>query len=205
LQFSNGGAQPQAIILDVLPEFEQPSRSLLSSLPDLVHVRAEDHGLHTVPTLLLASISSNDSLVSPGCAAVLARIADILFAQCVRVYLQAHVGDAKGWLRGLMHPRIGRALQAIHQAPGNDWTVATLATQAGMSRSLFSREFFAHVGQTPIHYLTEWRMHIAGRRLASGVSMHVVSEELGYASPITLSRAFKRLKKVNPRCFQSTR
>jgi AraC-like DNA-binding protein len=74
-----------------------------------------------------------------------------------------------------------------------------------MSRTPFAREFCACLDQTPIHYLTEWRMHIASRRLACGIPVNIVSDQLGYASPISFARTFKRIVGVNPGNFRKCR
>ncbi len=41
------------------------------------------------------------------------------------------------------------------------WTVAELASAAGMSRSAFALRFRQIVGETPLEYLTRWRIYKA--------------------------------------------
>ncbi|WP_137046348.1 AraC family transcriptional regulator [Pseudolabrys sp. FHR47] len=199
IRFSSEQAGSDCIILDVVSGIHESRRNpLVASLPGLLHVPAADHGLLPALELLLDIIASDESSAIPGYAAAAGRIADLAFIQSVRAFLRTRAPEARGWLSGLLHPKIGRALQAIHRNPGDNWTVATLAAQANMSRAPFSRVFFDCVGQTPMHFVTEWRMCIAVRRLGAGVPIGLVSEELGYASPVTFSRTFRRVMGVSP-------
>jgi len=199
VRFSNSETEGGCIILDVVSEIHQSRRNpLISSLPDLLHVPAADHGLLPALELLLDIIASDKSSAIPGYSAAAGRVADLAFIQSVRAFLRTRASEARGWLCGFLHPKINRALQAIHRSPGNNWTVDTLACHANMSRSPFWRTFFECVGQTPMQYVTEWRMSIAARRLAAGVPIGLVSEELGYASLVTFSRTFRRVMGISP-------
>lgn len=203
VRYCGDGVGARTVVVDLISAFPDPRRNpLLRALPRVIHIRAADLQILTWLDFLLDLIASEQSTTTPGYAAVVSRIADLIFIQSVRVYLDVHADDARGWLRGLLHPQISRALQAVHHAPERDWTVALLAAEAGMSRTPFAREFCACLDQTPIHYLTEWRMHIASQRLASGLPVNIVSDQLGYASPISFARTFKRIVGVNPGNFR---
>jgi AraC-like DNA-binding protein len=67
----------------------------------------------------------------------------------------------KGWLRAVFDPQMGTALSAIHDGVNTPWTVESLAGAAGMSRSAFAARFKELLGQTPLEYVTEWRMQKA--------------------------------------------
>ncbi|WP_254907013.1 helix-turn-helix transcriptional regulator [Acetobacter tropicalis] len=41
----------------------------------------------------------------------------------------------------LRQPKLSRAILALHRHPGHDWTVAELATESGLSRSVFAKRF----------------------------------------------------------------
>lgn len=199
VRFSSGEGACNSLILDIVSGVHEPCRNpLLCALPNILHVSAADHGLLPVVSLLIDTIGGDDALTAPGYAAAARCLADLAFIQSVRAFLQTRDFATKGCLRGLVHPRIGRALQAVHRNPGRNWTVASLAAHANMSRSPFSSCFLDCVGQTPMNYVTQWRMHVAARRLASGASLQLVSEELGYASTVTLSRTFTRVMGFSP-------
>ena len=134
---------------------------------------------------------------------IVSRLADILFIQALRSWMESTVGDGEGWLAALRDPPIGMALGHIHQAPGEDWTVASLAAQVGMSRSAFSARFTAMVGKPPLHYLTRWRMQLAGDLLADdGMSISEIAERVGYQSESPFSKAFKQHTGMAPGAYR---
>ena len=90
----------------------------------------------------------------------------------------------------------------IHADPAFPWTVQELAARAGMSRSIFAERFHERVGETPIAYLTRWRMTLAGEKLIQGRdSLVQIAESLGYESEHAFSTAFKRVMGSSPRRY----
>jgi AraC-like DNA-binding protein len=106
-----------------------------------------------------------------------------------------------GLLTGLGHPKLARALAAMHERPGDAWTLDAMASCAGMSRSAFALAFKQHVGQTPAEYLACWRLTIAQSLLRGGSPLKSVSDQLGYASSSSLSRAFTQVVGTSPRAW----
>ena len=97
-----------------------------------------------------------------------------------------------GLLAGLAHPRLHRALVAMHDAPHREWRSDDLAAEAGMSRSHFMASFRAVCATTPRAYLTAWRLTLARQDLAAGARVKSVATRYGYGSSEALSRAFTR-------------
>ncbi|MBT7147122.1 MAG: helix-turn-helix transcriptional regulator, partial [Rhodospirillales bacterium] len=59
------------------------------------------------------------------------------------------------------------------------------------------------VGDTPMNYLTTWRMLRAKDILKSAtMPMMEVAESVGYASEAAFSRAFKREHKITPSAYR---
>src|SRR6266478_3722541 len=86
------------------------------------------------------------------------------------------------------------AISAMHDYPAHRWTLQELAEHAGMSRSTFALKFKETVGESPMEYLTRWRMLLAGDRLAnSSHPISVIALSLGYESESAFSTAFKRV------------
>jgi AraC-like DNA-binding protein len=126
-------------------------------------------------------------------------LADLIFIGIVRSHVLGESKGTRGWLRGLGNPGIARALQAIHQNSSADWKVASLAQVAGMSRTAFAVRFAALVEETPIDYLTRWRMHLAADRLLrSRPNLTQLAFDLGYSSDAAFRDAFKRRYGVAP-------
>src|SRR5260370_4555648 len=134
------------------------------------------------------------------------RLADILFIQCVRAHIAASSETCKsGLLRAIFDPKIGEALKAMHERVENPWTVETLAGAAGMSRSAFALRFKELLGETPLEYLTNWRMYKATWLLQqNGGKLFDVAKSVGYDSDAAFSKAFKRVLGVAPSEYRRT-
>ena len=133
----------------------------------------------------------------PGRREVLNRLFEIVLIELLRASIRR--GDAcTGFLRGLAHPQLRRALAAIHDEPQRDWSLAAMADEAGMSRSSFAAGFREELGETPGAYLTRWRISVAQALLRRGRPLKLVSGEVGYASHAGFLRAFKGVLGVSP-------
>jgi AraC-like DNA-binding protein len=106
-----------------------------------------------------------------------------------------------GLVPGLSDERLAQALIAIHESPGQPWTLTTMARTAGMSRSSFAATFKATVGQPPADYLTDWRLTVAQDQLRRGVSVAATATALGYANPSAFSRVFSQRLGQPPRTW----
>src|SRR5260370_14584829 len=85
----------------------------------------------------------------------------------------------------------------------NPWTVETLAAAAGMSRSAFALRFKELLGETPLEYLTNWRMYKASGLLQEDDrKLFEVAKSVGYDSDAAFSKAFKRVLGVAPREYR---
>lgn len=129
------------------------------------------------------------------------RIFEVVVIQLMRWLLDhpEEAGVRPGFMTGLSDPRLARALVAMHEAPGEAWPLERMAEFAGMSRTAFATTFREVVGQTPADYLHEWRMALAQKKLRQGLPLKTLAEELGYANPSALSRAFSAKVGMSPR------
>ena len=129
-----------------------------------------------------------------GFAGILARLAEVAAAMIVRGWIECGCENASGLLAALRDPRLALAILALHREPGREWTVAQLAAQSHVSRSVFARRFQTTIGVPPLRYATELRMRLAKQLLThEKVSIDVVARRLGYTSQAAFSRAFKRV------------
>jgi AraC-like DNA-binding protein len=129
----------------------------------------------------------------PGNAAMLGRLTELMFVEILREYMQRLPANQGGWLGGLNDPHVGRALRLVHANPARDWTVEELAREAAVSRSVLAQRFTALVGETPMRYLTSWRMELAKQMLREGArNIQDVATRVGYDSEAAFNRAFKR-------------
>jgi len=142
--------------------------------------------------------------LQPGGETVITRLADILVIQAIRAWLNSAAEARQGWLGALRDAQLGRALSSIHREPQKDWTVDSLAREAGMSRSAFSLRFTQQVGEPVIQYLTAWRLLLARGYLRQGSpTLGEVIGRVGYQSEAAFGRAYKRMFGESPGTVRS--
>ena len=207
MRFGVDGHPPATRLLSGVFQFARRPSPLLQALPGLMRLSPAriDTPQGAFMVALISAMDAEIDTALPGAAISAGRLADYLFVQAVRAELSNSAGDPS-WLRGLADARIGRALSVIHDQPEANWTVATLARQTGMSRSLFAQEFQRLVGRSPIDYLRDWRMYEASALLTeSDLSCDAIAVRVGYGSGAALSKAFQRWAGQSPTAYRRDR
>jgi AraC-like DNA-binding protein len=197
--FEGGGRGPITELLCASYAFDRGAGQdpILTTLPKLVRV-AGDGAMRSTLDLLQREVSEQ----GPGSISVMNRLLDVLLVQVLREWLRAE-DSAASWLRGLRDPAIAKSLTAVHQRPTAAWTLSKLATEAGLSRTVFARRFTSLVGQAPMAYVARRRMAIAARMLLeTTASLSEVASSVGYESEYAFNRAFRRRHGVPPGRFR---
>lgn len=198
LQYGGAGRATQLICGVV--SFEDPAASeLMRTLPAVLFIGGDTVSAASSVKDTLRLMAGELRRPQLGGEAVATRLADVLVVQAIRSWLTTDGTVLTGWLRALADERIGRALEAIHSDPGQDWSLQRLAEVATMSRSSFCSRFTALTDEAPITYLTRWRMNIAESRLRQeDITVVRLATELGYHSEAAFNRAFARVKGCTP-------
>lgn len=150
-----------------------------------------------------AVVETNDR--RPGGDAVLERLAEMMFVDAARRYLDSLPMDATGWLAGLRDRFVGKALELIHERPDQAWSVEDLACEVGLSRSALHERFMQYVGHPPMQYLASWRIQLGARLLReSNRTVATIALDAGYASEAAFARAFKRMVGMPPAAWRKT-
>lgn len=178
LHFDGGVANP---IVAALPEFVcLPLESIVGARP------------------VLAMLF--DEAFSDNCGrhVVVDRLFEVVLVQLLRHLMET--GESRGgMLAGMSHPKLRKALAAMHEQPAREWSLEGLADIAGMSRSVFAGSFRDVVGCTPGAYLQGWRIRLAQQALRQGWKLKTIAIDVGYGSEAALSRAFKAQCGMGPR------
>jgi AraC-like DNA-binding protein len=188
LRLQGERAPPDAALFAVRFEVAIPLHEALHGSPDTVVLRTHDApALRQLVAVLLDEVGAGRC----GSAETIARLAEALLVLALRRALDGSP-PAHGVLAGLSHPRLHRAIVAIHADPGAAWTVEALADRAGMSRSRFMAVFRDLIGLSPLAYVTRWRMEIARAALERGAHPRDVARRVGYGSVPALRRVLRR-------------
>lgn len=188
-----GGGEVSKLVCGFLQCEAMVMHPFLKTLPRLIHVQA--FAEPTVPLLEMGVrhiIQETDSFRS-GSMCSLTRLVELMFIEILRNSMQNLPAHEVGWLAALKDPVVRQALEWIHADPAHPWTVSELGTQIGMSRSALASRFTQLVGQSPMRYLTYWRLQLASRQLQdTDESIAKIAIQVGYESEAAFNRAFKR-------------
>ena len=179
---------------------------LIKALPCIVHTDASGRDGSKTMELLTQLLVSELRMTRAGCDYMASRLVELLCAESIRQYLDAHAHNHPGWFKALSDSRIGPALNAVHAAPDSDLSVATLAAGVNMSASRFAARFREVLGQSVMSYVTGWRMNIAGRLLVdTELNVEHIARQVGYDNAASFSRAFSRSFGLSPAQFRRSR
>ena len=155
--------------------------------------------VNTGDSALVALLESEMLREEPGQELVLDRLLDLVLVSVLRAWLASPGNGAPAWYRAQHDPVVGEALRLIHTEPARPWTVASLATRAGVSRAALARRFTALVGEPPMNYLTSLRLALAADLLREpDATIASAARKVGYSSAFSLSSAFKRVRGMSP-------
>jgi len=174
---------------------------IAGALPDVVclPLKSIDRADHVLALLFEEAFGSNC-----GRREVVDRLFEIVLIQILRHLMETELVH-NGLLAGMSHPKLRKAIVAMHEQPAREWSLEALADMAGMSRSNFASTFRGTVGSTTGVYLQAWRVRLVQKALLQGQQLKNIAGEVGYGSEAALSRAFKAQSGLTPREWKQTR
>lgn len=183
---------PDALLVGTYRSDAEVGRVVLADLPPYAVVCDPAPQIVAV----LRTEIPNDHL---GQSSVLDRLLDLLMVATLRKWYAEHppfCGD----------PAVAQTIRRMQNDPSRNWTVADLAREAQMSRALLARRFAAATGVPPIAYLTRWRLASAADLLHEpSMTITAIARRVGYATPYSLSAAFKKEYGVSPQHYRESR
>jgi AraC-like DNA-binding protein len=201
---AGGGGEVTKFVCGYMSCDPQLSRVFLAGLPAIlkVNVRGGAAGLWLENSIRFSVEEADAS--SAGGEAVLAKLSELLFVETLRRYITELPPEQKGWLAGARDLEVGKALALLHRHPAQAWTIADLAREVGLSRSVLAERFRHFLDEPPMAYLTRWRLQLGAQMLkSSSRSVAEVAANVGYESEAAFNRAFKRKYRVPPARFRS--
>ncbi|MFT7032355.1 MAG: AraC-like DNA-binding protein [Cyclobacteriaceae bacterium] len=174
-------------------EFDRSiTHPLIQELPEIIHItdseRKELPWLEGITNLIIQEADSEKN----GSKIIVNKLGEILFIHTLRAFIQ-NMQTKKGFLAAIQDKRICKALRVIHNRSNEEWQLVTLAKVAGMSRTNFSNQFKVLTNQTPLTYMTNWRMLQAKELLKETKnSVGGIAGKVGYQSEAAFNRVFKK-------------
>ena len=204
LSRDGGGGETTTFVCGYLECDRELSKMFLGGLPPVfkVNIRSDRSGQWLEDCLKFSAAEAGANRA--GSHAVLARLSEALFVETMRRYMADLPPREKGWLAGARDPAVGAALAHMHRAPEHGWTIAGLAQEVGMSRSVLAERFRHFLGEPPMTYLSRWRLQLGARMLTTtSHSVARIAGDVGYESEPAFNRAFKREFGAPPARFRA--
>jgi AraC family transcriptional regulator, activator of mtrCDE len=134
-------------------------------------------------------------------------LTESLLKQCLILLLRRKIERGETplpWMAALAESGLSKALRAILERPADHFSLESLASIAGMSRSAFASHFTRAFGRTPMALLKSERLRRARERLAtSNASIEQIAHSVGFPSRSHFSREFRSTYGVDPTKFRS--
>ena len=199
-----GGGEVTKFVCGYMACEPRLSQVFLSGLPPLfkVSIRNDASGRWLENSIRFSVDEAGQARA--GGEAVRAKLSEVLFVETLRAYISNLSPEQIGWLAGARDSEVGRALAMMHRNPSHPWTIALLAKEAGVSRSVLAERFRYFLNEPPMAYLTRWRLQLGAQMLSStSHSVAQIAAEVGYESEAAFNRAFKREFTVPPARFRN--
>jgi AraC-like DNA-binding protein len=199
----DGGGAPTRVVCGYLRCEEPLFNPFLKALPPLIHLKPSSAAADWLQASLRYALDEA-MRDSHGARPLLERLPEVLLIDCLRQYAASLSPRQTGWLAALRDPIVGRSLALLHAQPARRWSVDLLAREAASSRSVLGERFSTLLAESPMRYLTHWRLQLAAHELATTEApVSVIAMRLGYESEAAFSRAFKRRLGRSPVAWRS--
>lgn len=198
VQIRHGGGGERTRILCGFMASGSGSTPLLESLPKILIINVES--LATRRWIEASAVMAAREFSRGGMAGgvMVSGLCELLLIEALRIHIEQSP-KPPGWLGGMAHPRIARALTRIHASLGDPPGIEDLATEVGMARSTFVDRFSMVMGVGPRRYILNQRMETAEMLLRdSQMNLADIASRVGYDASEAFSRAFKRERGLSP-------
>jgi AraC-like DNA-binding protein len=200
-----GGGAPTRMICGYLGCEVTRGNPVFAALPGIMQIRVEEVGPAEWIRSTFQYAANEIAAGHVGSETMLAKLSELLFVEAVRRYARDLPAGTTGWFAGLRDPVVARALALLHGDIARNWSVDDLGRETGLSRSALADRFTRIMGMPPMHYLGDWRMHVAAQSLkGSSIPLAKLAGRVGYESEAAFSRAFRKAFGTAPATWRRT-
>lgn len=176
------------------------SHPMFDKLPDCIIIKSSEYGrfdlIHSIFELIVEELRDQKA----GYELVSIKLAEILYISIIRHYYLIQAKEALNLFRDEL---IFKAVDIIHSDLAANYNIELLARKVGISRTLFIERFKNAVGETPMKYISNWRMTKAKYFLKNtDLVIAQIGEKIGYQSETAFNRAFKKQFAISPGKFR---
>jgi AraC-like DNA-binding protein len=190
---AGGGGEVTRFVCGYFGCERHAARLFLAGLPACIRMNVRGDGAGEWLEASVRHLLNDTTSRRPGRGALLAKMAEAIFIETLRRYMEELPPEQTGWLAGARDSVVGAVLALLHHKPCHPWTVAELASTAGTSRTVMVERFARFLGEPPLTYLARWRLQLAARKLQTTQETVLnVAADVGYESESAFNRAFKR-------------
>jgi AraC-like DNA-binding protein len=198
-----GGGEATRFVCGYFGCERHADRLFLAGLPLMIKVNLRGDPAGEWLESSVRHLVSQAGSARPGQSVLLSKMAEALFIETIRRYMEALPPEQTGWLAGARDAVVGAALALLHRKPRHHWTLDELAAEVATSRSVLTERFSRFLGEPPLTYLARWRLQLAARMLqTTRDAVLQVASEVGYDSEAAFNRAFKREFGIPPGQFR---
>ncbi|MCG8413183.1 MAG: AraC family transcriptional regulator [Pseudomonadales bacterium] len=191
-RISHGGGGDRTNILCGFMAGDSGPVPLLNTLPEILIVNIESMETRRWIEASITMAAREVTNGRPSGTTLVPGVCRLLLIEALRSYMEQNPKPG-GWLAGMAHPRISRALARIHLDLAIPMRVEDLAAEVGMSRSAFVSRFTELMGVGPRQYILSQRIETAAGLLReTDLTSAQIAFRVGYDAPEAFSRAFKR-------------
>ena len=203
IEYGGGGASTRIFCGFLASGPDQ--QSLLAMLPKVLKLNVTEGATEEFVASSFRFAAQEMTEQGSHSGAVLEKVAELLFIEAVRRFVQSRPPTETAWIAGSQDPLIGQAIALMHSSTARHWTTSEIAGRVGLSRSAFAKRFTDVLGVPPMRYLAQWRLQQAMKDLReTSDTLAAVALRCGYESEQAFSHAFRREFGKPPAAWRSS-
>jgi AraC-like DNA-binding protein len=198
-----GAGASNTVISGAYQFWHTPLHPFFAEMPDWFVLRAQDAAQAPALQHSLQLLQQEMTEQALGSESIVHGLLDVVFVLLMRTIVQRQSLEKPCWGQSIQDPQVQKAVQALHTDCARAWTLESLASVAGLSRTSLAERFRKTMGNTPLNYLRTVRMQQAMAALSeSERSLEQIAQEVGYQDAFSFSKVFKKTVGVAPRDFR---